>query len=255
MTLPRGLFITGTDTGVGKTRVACEIVRSLVAEGRQVGVLKPVSTGGTEDARELIIAQGENLPLALVNPIQLAEPLAPPIAARRAGMILRFADVISAVRPSLETFSYQAEVLIVEGAGGLFCPLAEETTMADLASWLDYPILIVARRGLGTINHILLTLHAAQSGGLRIAGVILNGCDPTHNRLAEETAAEELSRRMGSVAILDEIEHGSMFESLRHLDWLSRSATPRNDFRTWRDSVVGDTVESGRPLPPLESER
>ncbi len=257
MPLSRGLFITGTDTGVGKTRLACAIVRSLVAEGRRVGILKPVSTGGTEDAEMLIEAQGERLSLDLVNPIQLPEPLAPPIAAKRAGLVLRLDDVLSAVRESIEAQSTDAEIVIVEGAGGLMCPLTNGTTMLDLALVLDYPLLVVARRGLGTINHTLLTLHAAKMRGLRIAGVVLNGCEPTQNRVAEETVAEELSGRISPIPILAEIAHGSMLEPSVHLDWFGRSATPRSDFETSRRSVIALSIQVRRApsFPPSESER
>src|SRR6516162_3253545 len=178
-----GLFVTGTDTGVGKTFVAAAIARSLIAAGREVGVLKPVATGAERvgegwrcaDAEALIEAIGGGVPLDRVAPLRFEEPLAPSVAARRLGSPLDRARVLSVVGDALAWWAGRAEVMVVEGVGGLLCPLAEGTTVADLAVALDYPLVIVARRGLGTLNHTLLTVEAARLRGLRVAGVVLNG--------------------------------------------------------------------------------
>jgi dethiobiotin synthetase len=97
--------------------------------------------------------------------------------------------------------------MVVEGVGGLLCPIAEGATVADLAIALDYPLLVVAHRGLGTINHTLMTVEAARTRGLRVAGLLLNGARPTTDPIAESTNAEELSRRLPGVAILGEWPH------------------------------------------------
>jgi dethiobiotin synthetase len=218
MTLP-GLFVVGTDTGVGKTHVASAIARSWSSAGHRVGVLKPVASGAeiadnfwfSSDARHMADAIGGGVSLDRISPILLEEPLAPPVAARRSGKLLLMVEVLLQVAKSLDWWSDRAEVMVVEGVGGLLCPLAEETTVADLAIALDYPLLIVAHRGLGTLNHTLLTVEAARSRGLRIAGVILNGARPTTDPIAEATNAEELAARLGEVAILAEWPHNDGF--------------------------------------------
>ncbi len=229
MVLPPGLFITGTDTGVGKTHMACGVVMALVREGRRVGIIKPVSAGGTEDAACLIAALGRPVSLDLVNPIRLAEPLAPPVAARRAGVSLTFEEVVNATTRSIAEFGSSIEVMVIEGVGGLLCPLTDGTTVADLAAYFDYPLIVVARRGLGTLNHTLLTLEAAQTRGLRVAGLILNGSEPTISVIAEQSAAEELSRRIGPIPILAEVVHGAVLDSHQSLDWFGRASVPRRE--------------------------
>jgi dethiobiotin synthetase len=220
MTLP-GLFVVGTDTGVGKTLVASAIARSWRASGHRVGVLKPVASGAeirggrliSEDAERLIEAVGGGIPHERVAPILFEEPLAPPVAARRRGTPLVMGDVARIVAESLAWWEDRADVMVVEGVGGLLCPLAEGATVADLAVFLDYPLLIVAHRGLGTLNHTLLTVEAARSRGLRVAGVVLNGARPTADPIAEATNAEELALRLGGVAVLAEWPHLETFDS------------------------------------------
>ena len=216
MSLP-GLFVVSTDTGVGKTFVASAIARTWRASGRRVGVLKPAASGAdwlngqlvADDAARLIAAIGGGVPQGRVAPFVFAEPLAPPVAARRLGTPLEFARVVEAVVDCLEWWEPRADAMVVEGVGGLLCPLAEGATVADLAVLLDYPLLIVAHRGLGTLNHTLLTVEAARSRALRIAGVVLNGARPTEDPLAEGSNADELARRLGDVPILAEWPHGS----------------------------------------------
>jgi dethiobiotin synthetase len=234
-----GLFVVGTDTEVGKTFVAAAIARSLSERGRRVGVLKPVATGATrlgdrwhsEDAELLMEAIGGGVPRERVAPIVYEEPLAPSVAARRIGVPLDQAEVEQGVREALEWWRSRAEIMVVEGIGGLLCPLAEGTTVADLAVSLDYPLVIVARRGLGTLNHTLLTVEAARRRGLRIAGIILNGAHPPADPIAESTNAEELARRLDGITVLAELEHGvsprALSAILGSLDWYSRADAPR----------------------------
>ena len=234
--IPRGLFVTGTDTGVGKTFVAAAIARSLVVTGRKVGVLKPVATGATRegdgwrsgDAEALIEAIGGGVGLDRVAPILYEEPLAPPVAARRSGRPLAGDEVIRAVGEALAWWGDRAEVVVVEGVGGLLCPLAEGMTVADLAVALDFPAVIVARRGLGTINHTLLTVEAARSRGLRVAGVVLNGSGPAADPVAEATNRDELARRLDGVAVLADIRHEEdPSATMDVLDWYERAAVGR----------------------------
>ena len=220
---PPGLFVVGTDTGVGKTRVAAAIARSWARLGHKVGVIKPVSTGGelvegrlrSPDVDALIRAiRSKNSPypsppIDRVGPIIYPLPLAPPIAARKAGAPLEPSEVIRATDSAIEWWTEvaKAEMLVIEGVGGLLCPLAEKGwTVADLAVYLDYPILIVAHRGLGTLNHTLMTVEVARSRGLRIAGVILNATRKADDPMAEESNASELANRLAGTAILADWE-------------------------------------------------
>ncbi len=140
--------------------------------------------------------------------------------------------VSAAVTESLAWWEERAEVMVVEGVGGLLCPLAEGATVADLAVLLDYPLLIVARRGLGTLNHTLLTVEAARLRSLRVAGVVLNGSSPTTDPVAEATNAEELAHRLGGVAILDVWEYGDASNHARVAPeaggWYDLAMAPRS---------------------------
>jgi dethiobiotin synthetase len=192
--LPRvripGLFITGTDTGVGKSVVAGAIAAWFRRQGRRVGVLKPVATGCERRREGLVSTDAEFLahcadarhPLDLICPQRYAEPLAPSVAAERAGQPVDW----SAVRRSIELICRDSDVLIVEGVGGVMVPLDERHTVLDLASWLGLPAVVVARAGLGTINHTLLTLHALRQVAT-VAGVVINRYPAETAGVAEET--------------------------------------------------------------------
>ncbi len=232
----RGLFVTGTDTGVGKTFVAAAIAGAMVRAGHRVGVLKPVATGATRvgeawqsaDAEALIAAIGGGVGLDRVTPIRYEEPLAPPLAARRAGRPLIRDEVIRAVGEALAWWEERADVVVVEGVGGLLCPLAEGMTVADLAVALDFPAVIVARRGLGTINHTLLTVEAAGLRGLRLAGVVLNGATPEADPLAESTNRAELARWLVGVAVLADLRPGEdPAGPMDDLEWSGRAGVGR----------------------------
>ncbi|MBW2313508.1 MAG: dethiobiotin synthase [Deltaproteobacteria bacterium] len=172
--MSRGYFVTGTDTGVGKTVVACALIRALCAVGRDVGVMKPAETGvgsdGPLDAQALRAAAGVEDSLDEICPIQLALPAAPSVAAAHEGRRL---DVAS-VRKAYDTLAARHDCMVVEGAGGLLVPLAEGFTMADLAGELDLSVLLVARAALGTINHTLLSVEAIDARGLGLAGVVIS---------------------------------------------------------------------------------
>jgi dethiobiotin synthetase len=205
----RGLFVTGTDTGCGKTFVTAALARQLARGGVAVRVCKPVATGAerrggrlvADDTLRLAEAAGED-DLDAVTPWAFAEPAAPPVAARAAGARLDLAEIVAAARRRGEG----ADVLLVEGVGGLLCPLTEEATVADLAAALALPLLVVARRALGTLSHTLLTLEAARGRGLAVAGVVVSETTPPDGSLAERTNVEELRRR--GVPVLAVLAHG-----------------------------------------------
>lgn len=167
-----GVFVTGTDTGVGKTVVGCALVSALRARGLDVGVMKPCETGvgaeGPLDALALSRAAGNPDPIDLVCPVRLALPAAPNVAAVHQGRGLDFAKLVDGFRE----LASRHDFMLVEGAGGLLVPIWPPACMADLAEALDLPILVVARTGLGTINHSLLTLAEIERRGLRLVGVV-----------------------------------------------------------------------------------
>lgn len=171
---PPGVFVTGTDTGVGKTLVACAIARALRTRGVGVGVLKPAETGagpaGPLDALALRAAAGCNDPLDDVCPEARALPAAPAVAGEAEGRPID----LGRIRSAYARLRARHEVLVVEGAGGLLVPLTVSFSMADLAAELGLPLLVVARGALGTVNHTLLTLEVAAARGLGVAGVVVS---------------------------------------------------------------------------------
>jgi dethiobiotin synthetase len=176
----RGLFITGTDTGVGKTYVAAMIARSLRAAGRRVGVYKPAASGCrregdklvSDDALALWNAAGGPGDLEHVCPQRFAAPLAPHLAAAKEGKRID----PGLLQSGLDYWRERSEIVLVEGAGGLMSPLGETEYNGDLAAALGLPLLVVARNALGVINATLQTLVAATAfgQGLAVAGIVLN---------------------------------------------------------------------------------
>ncbi len=213
--MPDGLFITGTDTGVGKTVVARLIVRSLVASGVRVSVMKPVAAGSfrtpegwrNEDALGLIAESNVDVPYATVNPYCLAAAVSPHLAAREAGVTIELARI----RDSFTTLRSAADQVIVEGAGGWLAPLNEREFIADLAAALDLPVLLVVGLRLGCLNHALLTVAAIRARRLTLAGWIGNHIDPDFARLAENLATLEQHIGMPPLTTLshDRLAHGT----------------------------------------------
>jgi len=174
----RGLFVTGTDTGVGKTFIAGGLARLLSDRGALVGVMKPVETGCDRrgdhlvpsDALQLLAAAGGHQDLASVCPYRFEAPLAPDVAARREG---RSIDP-EVIHDRFRTVASSHDIVLVEGAGGLLVPVWGRYTMADLAGDLGLSLLVVAASRLGAVNHTLLTLEHARFRGLPVAAYVLN---------------------------------------------------------------------------------
>jgi dethiobiotin synthetase len=229
-----GLFITGTDTCVGKTLIAGAIARILADGGRKVGVFKPIATGCRHSREGLISSDAEFLaycsdcdyPLSVVNPVGYTTPAAPVVSADYEHREVDFEQISS-------TYSYICQssgLVIVEGIGGLRVPITEDVDVLDLAAGLGLPVVIVSRAQLGTINHTLLTIDALRSKNLKIAGVIINGYDASEAEAAEVTAPQVIAR-CGNVNVLaivpfDEtvdVEEGRLgevvIESLADCDW------------------------------------
>ena len=188
----RGVFVTATDTGAGKTAVTAGIAAVLRKRGVDVGVFKPVSSGGAADARLLAKAAGVTHAFELVNPIRLAAPLSPNVAAELEGRQVPLEPVLDAYR----RLAGLHDTVLVEGVGGLLVPIRDDLLVADLAARLDLPLLVVARAALGTINHTLLTLEAATKRNLEIKGVVYNTTGPGDPR-AVRTSPDVIARLSG----------------------------------------------------------
>jgi dethiobiotin synthetase len=207
----KGIFITGTDTGVGKTYTGTSIAAAMRRKGVDVGVMKPAETGCRvrqgklvpADALALMRSAGVADPLELVNPFRFRAPLAPLIAARLEGKRVHLRKIVAAYQ-SLEQ---QHEFMIVEGAGGILVPLSRSQSYRDLAALLGLPVLIVARPGLGTINHTLLTVEALQQRTIPIAGIVINYGGKREAGLAERTNPAIIERLSG-VPVIGIIRHG-----------------------------------------------
>jgi len=195
-----GLFITGTDTGVGKTFVACGLAALLRGRGYRIGVMKPAESGCPErdgklipeDAVRLREAAGSAEPIEKICPYRLPEPLAPSLAAERAGVRIDI-DHLLAVYGEL---SSSCDLTLVEGAGGLMVPLLASFTYADLARVMQLPVLVVAANKLGAINHLLLTLEHASCKELTVLGYILNRVSG-ESSLAADSNREVLANLTG----------------------------------------------------------
>ncbi|WP_010497325.1 dethiobiotin synthase [Paenibacillus elgii] len=200
----RGIFVTGTDTGVGKTVITAAIAAALRSEGRNIGVWKPVQSGGLlgegiTDAERLLRGTGIPERPEQVAPFTFAAPLAPALAAKQAGVDLTMAGLLAAGEPLVERY----DALLIEGAGGAAVPLTSDALVADFIAELGVPALIVARCGLGTINHTLLTAALLRQRGIPVAGVVMNEVDHATSRNDPSTAANaELIERYGSLRVL-----------------------------------------------------
>lgn len=192
-----GLFITGTDTGVGKTVITAALAGALKDQGWDVGVMKPVQSGLVEgmdsDADLLIRAAAVSDPRDQIVPYSFQAAFAPMVAAELEGKQVQQQVITRAYRE----LALKHRLMLVEGAGGLMVPLAGDLLVANLIRELNLPLLIVARPNLGTINHTLLTVLAAKSMGMTVAGVIINGYNSKQAGVAEKTAPEIITRFSG----------------------------------------------------------
>jgi dethiobiotin synthetase len=208
-----GLFVTGTDTGVGKTVLSAALLAAMRAAGEEVIAHKPAVTGLGEPpdgdgapwpADHELLAAAAAMEREQVTPRRYAAAVAPPLAAEIAGERLTREDVLEGARAAVAAAS-QADrgggprTLVVEGAGGLLSPLAGELTVCDLAVALGLGLLIAARPGLGTINHTLLTLHSARAAGLTVRAVVLTPWPERPSRL--ESYNRETIARLGGVEV------------------------------------------------------
>ena len=199
----KAYFVTGTDTGVGKTHVCCALLHRFAEEGYSTIGMKPVAAGldaerRNEDVEALfaastvasIVRQAQGLARteeirALVNPFAFKRPIAPHLAAAEESREIRFAPI----QHALNLLRKQADIVVVEGVGGFRVPLGPEGDSADLARALELPVIVVVGLRLGCINHALLTVEAIRARGLTIAGWVANSIDPAMLRRKENIAA------------------------------------------------------------------
>lgn len=193
MSTARGVFVTGTDTGVGKTLAACALLHALAQRGLRTAAMKPVAAGAemtaggwvNEDVDALVAAATVPAPRSLVNPYCFAPPIAPHLAAAAAGVKIDLAAILAAHRQ----LSAAADCTVVEGVGGFCVPLNAREDTADLAQALGLPVILVVGLRLGCLSHALLTAQAIRARGLQLAGWIANRIDPAMAAAADNIAA------------------------------------------------------------------
>jgi dethiobiotin synthetase len=213
----KGIFVTGTDTGVGKTWVTAGIAGALIRRGHSLGVWKPAQSGvqlGHPDADSYQLKQwsGADMDEREIATYTLSQPVAPALAAELEGSEIEIPKLLKAH----DELSMRFAQLLIEGAGGIAVPLGRDFLIADLAKALGHPIIIVARPNLGTVNHTLLTISYARQMGLEILGVILNGYPQTEWMEREATTSSD------SQAIVEGAS-ASLDASLRHnAEWIEK---------------------------------
>lgn len=193
----KGCFISGTDTGVGKTLIGGAVARALVQSGKSVGVMKPFESGCTVQGDRLIPNDALFLKkmakchedLDKICPYSLKHPLAPWVAAKLENKTIELGKIKHIFLSMLKRYDF----VLVEGAGGLMVPIDENLLILDLIHALNLPLIIVARLSLGTINHVLLTVKQAQTSGITVAGIILNQVSPETGK-AEETNPQVIKK-------------------------------------------------------------
>ena len=201
--MTRGLFITGTDTGVGKTVVGVAMLRALVAAGRSAIGMKPVAAGRAEgeatnaDVAALIAAANVAAPRADVNPYSFLRPVAPHLAAREEGTVIDLGRIAAAYA----RLARLADVVVVEGAGGVRVPLGPGTEMVDIPVRLELPVVLVVGIRLGCLNHALMSAQALGARGVRIAGWVANRIDPAMREGDANVAA--LAERLPAPLVAD----------------------------------------------------
>lgn len=202
-----GIFVAGTDTGVGKTVVAAGLIRALAREGLRVAGMKPVAAGSeqtrsgmrNEDALALAVASNIPVPYDSINPYCLLAPVSPHIAAAEEGVVID----LELIQHHFEKLRQLADAVVVEGAGGWLAPIGPTLTMADLALALGLPVLLVVGLRLGCLNHALLTRQAIGTSGLAFAGWVGNRIDPAFARAQENI--DTLTALLGAepIALVD----------------------------------------------------
>jgi dethiobiotin synthetase len=205
-----GLFIAGTDTAVGKTHIATAMVRALVRAGLKVAVMKPVAAGAhatpdglrNEDAQALISASNVPAPYEWINPYCAKQAASPHISCSREGIVVDPA----VIRSRFQQLAAQADVVAVEGAGGWYAPVGDTLTMADVASAVELPVVLVVSLRLGCLSHALLTVEAIERRGISLAGWVANQVQPHFEHARENVLT--LQRRLPA-PLLESVSFGA----------------------------------------------
>jgi dethiobiotin synthetase len=199
---PRGIFVTATDTGVGKTLVASALVKCLTQCGIDVGVMKPIETGVSQSTRaqsdgaRLRKAAGADDPLVEVSPYVFRLPMAPFSAAQAEGKTVQMATILRTFR----TLRQKHTFMVVEGAGGIYVPITQGLNLSNLICKMKLPVIVVGRSDVGGINHALLTLHALRDQNIPVVALVLNQQRPVRTKIArtqEESTVNLLRQRAG----------------------------------------------------------
>jgi dethiobiotin synthetase len=217
---PRGVFITGTDTGVGKTLVTSALVTCLKQQGIDVGVMKPIETGmspspkAPSDGSRLRKAAGCHDPMTEVSPYRFRLPLAPLSAARAEGRTVLTTTIIRIFQTLLQKHS----LVVVEGAGGVYVPITQSLNMADLIHMMKLPAVVIGHSGLGGVNHALLTIQALRERKIPVLALVLNQLRPvlTRTESLQELSTVTLLRRLAKVPVVGPIAYSQGFN--RHRD-------------------------------------
>ncbi|MDQ6916744.1 MAG: dethiobiotin synthase [Pseudomonadota bacterium] len=221
-----GIFVTGTDTGAGKTTVACALLRKYATGGLRVVGMKPVAAGGgaaNGDIVALAAAGNVDAPLSMRCPYAFEHAIAPHLAAREAGVTIALDRIVE----SYYALKARADYVVVEGAGGALAPVSERLDVLDIARALSLPVLMVVGMRLGCLNHALLTALAIRARGLELVGWVANSIDPAMARRDENVAA--LERRLSA-------------PRLASVGWSPADAPERSE--------IGGTVNFSRYLDP-----
>jgi len=214
----KGYFITGTDTNVGKTVATAVLGLLFQQKNKKVGVMKPIATGGKEidgalcsdDALFLKKTLKLTTPLERINPVCLRHPLSPKVAADQTGHEIDITKIHSAF--AYEKDTTKADIMLIEGIGGILVPIKHDYLVVDMIKDFGFPVIIVARAGLGTINHTMLTTSFLKQEKIPIAGIIFNHSQKTTPGLAERTNPREIQRLsglpiLGEIPFIEDMEH------------------------------------------------
>lgn len=247
--MTRGCFVTGTDTGVGKTVVAAALAICLRQRGLNVGVMKPVETGVRErgstlsDAESLRAAGGAVDPVDAISPYRLAAPLAPLAAARQAGIVIEMDRILAAY----EGLAAGHTLMVVEGIGGVMVPIGHYFNVRDLIARLGLPAVVVGRATLGGVNHALLTIEALRQRRIAILGIVLNRTaipsEPSWKRpdgidTRQGDSTVELVKELSGVPVLGPLRHEPMLAQARNAG-LGKVAA-EEAIRTLADLIMQD---------------
>ncbi|PSJ18050.1 dethiobiotin synthase [Nitrosomonas supralitoralis] len=186
-----GFFVTGTDTGIGKTTVSCALLHTFAAQGKKVVGMKPIAAGSENgkwlDVERLLAASNISVTHQQINPYAFDPPISPHIAAQQAGTEIDLA----LIHQAYQELKNKADIVIVEGAGGFLVPINQSQNGSDLAQALNLPVILVVGMRLGCLNHALLTVQAIRAAGLNLAGWVANCTDPQMQVLKQNIATLE----------------------------------------------------------------